>query len=423
MNVITGAGLPNSNPGLTDTITCNNSTSQLNGSSSSTGVSFDWTGPNGFTSSSATPTISDSGIYVLTVSFISTGCSSTSQVYIAMDTLSPNASITSSGNTISCDTTILSLTGASSNFGVNISWSNFAGAIVGNPINITASGTYSLTVTNGYTGCKNVQVFNVFANNTPPIISLSATADTLNCANTSTLLFSSSSTLASLFSWVGPNGFTSSASNPTTQINIGGDYIVTVIDTSNGCISSDTLTIFIGTDPVASFNQNPTLGTLPLPVNFTNTSLAGTPVSSSFGSYNWYFGDGSTSSLVDPAYTYTTAGIYTVTMIAVSSSPACNDTTYGIVTVYPVSTIEIPNIFTPNLDGINEIFLIKSTGLAELSVKIYSRWGLFLYELVGINDFWDGEGYPEGTYFFLLKAKALGSGDLIEKEGYFMLAR
>lgn len=190
-----------------------------------------------------------------------------------------------------------------------------------------------------------------------------------------------------MFSWVGPNGFTSSASNPTTQINIGGDYIVTVIDTSNGCISSDTLTIFIGTDPVASFNQNPTLGTLPLPVNFTNTSLAGTPVSSSFGSYNWYFGDGSTSSLVDPAYTYTTAGIYTVTMIAVSSSPACNDTTYGIVTVYPVSTIEIPNIFTPNLDGINEIFLIKSTGLAELSVKIYSRWGLFLYELVGINDF------------------------------------
>lgn len=189
VNVITGAGLPNSNPGLTDTITCNNSTSQLNGSSSSTGVSFDWTGPNGFTSSSATPTISDSGIYVLTVSFISTGCSSTSQVYIAMDTLSPNASITSSGNTISCDTTILSLTGASSNFGVNISWSNFAGAIVGNPINITASGTYSLTVTNGYTGCKNVQVFNVFANNTPPIISLSATADTLNCANTSTLLF------------------------------------------------------------------------------------------------------------------------------------------------------------------------------------------------------------------------------------------
>ena len=66
--------------------------------------------------------------------------------------------------------------------------------------------------------------------------------------------------------------------------------------------------------------------------------------------------------------------------------------------------IEIPNVFTPNADGINDIFFIESNGYENLSCTIYNRHGQIVYRYYGVNGNWDGrshagEACSDGTYF------------------------
>lgn len=92
-----------------------------------------------------------------------------------------------------------------------------------------------------------------------------------------------------------------------------------------------------------------------------------------------------------------------------STIQAQTDETTDTTTV--VSHIDIPNAFSPNGDGINEIFRVKSTttGITEFRAIIYNRWGQKLYEWTDLNGGWDGtfNGSPvkQGTYFVLIKAK------------------
>jgi trimeric autotransporter adhesin len=66
----------------------------------------------------------------------------------------------------------------------------------------------------------------------------------------------------------------------------------------------------------------------------------------------------------------------------------------------------IPNVFTPNGDGNNEVFKINSSGLKTLNCAIFDRWGLKMYEWDGINGYWDGNAKsgpaPDGTYFYII---------------------
>ena len=50
----------------------------------------------------------------------------------------------------------------------------------------------------------------------------------------------------------------------------------------------------------------------------------------------------------------------------------------------------IPNIFTPNNDGVNDVFLIHTNGVEALTVNIYNRYGGLVYRYFGINGTWDG---------------------------------
>ncbi|RMG83874.1 MAG: gliding motility-associated C-terminal domain-containing protein, partial [Bacteroidetes bacterium] len=82
------------------------------------------------------------------------------------------------------------------------------------------------------------------------------------------------------------------------------------------------------------------------------------------------------------------------------------------------SSFEVPNVFTPNGDGINDVFRVKTNNIVEFSGKVYNRWGELLFEWVGDKDGWDGytfagEPVPEGTYFVILE----GTGYDGEKYG------
>jgi len=108
-------------------------------------------------------------------------------------------------------------------------------------------------------------------------------------------------------------------------------------------------------------------------------------------SWNWTFGDGNTSVLQNPTNTYSTPGNYDV-WLYVEDNFGCRDSTTQNILVNNVFTIHIPNSFSPNGDGINDVF--KPIGIRidveNYLMQIFDRWGKKIFETTDLNKGWDG---------------------------------
>ena len=63
-------------------------------------------------------------------------------------------------------------------------------------------------------------------------------------------------------------------------------------------------------------------------------------------------------------------------------------------------TIVIPNVFTPNNDGVNDLFVIRNLNLySHRPLVIYNRWGNVVYKTIQYNNDWDGDNVPDGVYY------------------------
>jgi gliding motility-associated-like protein len=163
-------------------------------------------------------------------------------------------------------------------------------------------------------------------------------------------------------------------------------------------------------DITADFDPDVTSGFAPMTVNFQNNSHT----SLGTGSINsiWNYGNGTSASLnsaANTSATYTASGTYTVMLMAQKGT--CIDTAYRVVKVDIPSKLEIPNVFTPNGDGSNDVFFLKVANLTEVNAIIFDRWGNKVYEVNSStgNIAWDGKSLqgrecPAGTYFYVIKA-------------------
>lgn len=85
--------------------------------------------------------------------------------------------------------------------------------------------------------------------------------------------------------------------------------------------------------------------------------------------------------------------------------------------------IEVPNVFSPNSDGINDVFsLISFEGIETLDCTILNRWGNVIATYTAPNFYWDGKNTEAGVYFYVIHATT-ASGTEIEKEGFVQLIR
>jgi gliding motility-associated-like protein len=156
---------------------------------------------------------------------------------------------------------------------------------------------------------------------------------------------------------------------------------------------------------VAAFSPDTTQGQAPLTVTFSNNTTGA-------ASYSWTFGDGNTSAAQSPAHTYTSQGNYTVTMVA-TNVLGCTDTVrYEFIIVDELSTLIVPNVFTPNGDGFNDTFSFEETGITSIEVKILNRWGNEVYSWSELNSGWDGKSgdgteLPDGVYLYIIKARGI----------------
>ncbi len=133
-------------------------------------------------------------------------------------------------------------------------------------------------------------------------------------------------------------------------------------------------------------------------ISFTNGSTSNDPMT-----YYWDFGDNNTSDDEDPVHTYTAAGTYTVTLVTTSAN-GCENTTEKEVLIHPDFAVYAPNAFTPNDDGLNDVFEVKGLGIKHFQLQIYSRWGELIYESDNLEEQWDGtfngNKVPAGTYVY-----------------------
>jgi gliding motility-associated-like protein len=171
---------------------------------------------------------------------------------------------------------------------------------------------------------------------------------------------------------------------------------------SYGCVNDSTYTDYIEVypKPIADFIHDPAPADMLSPVvYFTNqTTLA--------DNFLWNLGDSTFTNESDPVHQYNAPGTYTVELIA-TNDEGCKDTVLGEVIINPAFTLYVPNAFSPNNDGKNDVFLCQGTGISQFKMKIFSRWGNHVCTLYNIDEPWDGTDdgkiAQEETYVYLIE--------------------
>lgn len=117
----------------------------------------------------------------------------------------------------------------------------------------------------------------------------------------------------------------------------------------------------------------------------------------------------------DTEYTFYESGAFgaqlRITYTIDSTGVALEEENDPITIVISESSLKVPNAFSPNGDGINDVFRVTYKSLIKFNAYIFNRWGQRIYEwdLSNIDDGWDGShgGKPvkDGVYFIVVKAK------------------
>ncbi|MBI4945394.1 MAG: PKD domain-containing protein [Bacteroidetes bacterium] len=183
----------------------------------------------------------------------------------------------------------------------------------------TASGTYNVTLIINQNGCIDsivkpnyITIQNVVADFITPALACTGQAAMFN--NTTTPVGTTSK-------WDFGDAGVSTLTSPSHSYAAAGTYTVTLISSKGNCTDTATKTVAVNLTPVASFSATPTSScSAPLTVNFTDLSTGGT-------NYNWTFGDGTPNSTAqNPSHTYTSPGIYSVTLLVSDSITQCSHT-------------------------------------------------------------------------------------------------
>ncbi len=227
--------------------------------------------------------------------------------------------------------------------------------------------------------------------------------------------------------WNFGDGAFSTVMNPNHLYpNAAGTYSVTLLAVSDrGCDSTIVIPNYITVypQPDAEFAYTPPFPTvLKTRIQFVNQSIQGE-------SYAWEFGEGSTSTIANPVFTYPMdTGTYYVTLVAYNSF-GCADTVQHALRIGPDYTLFIPNTFTPNADGFNDHFKVHGMGIVEVTMDIFDRWGdkvASLQNLEPMQKGWDGtkdrEPVKQDVYVYKIMARDI-FGEWHEYHGNINLVR
>ncbi len=192
------------------------------------------------------------------------------------------------------------------------------------------------------------------------------------------------------YNWSNGSNADTTLVNPMATSN----YSVSVTDVC-GRIDNDIVTVSVPLyGPIELDTLPTTVVCVGDPVYYTATATGG---EGTFG-YNWYYGttdlaQGNPVSFIPPI-----TGIYTV-----YATDFCGNTGFqDFYIISEVCAIFIPNIVTANGDFANETWVIENIDKFDHLVQIYNRWGKLIFESDNYQNNWNGDGYSDGTYFYIV---------------------
>lgn len=315
------------------------------------------------------------------------------------------------------------------------------------------AGLYYLSVTDSNNCTTDPYLFTIYDYSTLKINSVSL--DETLCANTAGKVRVSVSSLDSNLTFyynnslvssvdLGNNVYEISIANPTTPTGI-----IKVMNSQN-CWDTKTINTTIVNPQLSYTSLNlTTYGNVSVneSVKFTN-GLTTSNIPAEYDYIVWDFGDNSPpkvfynpedinpnslgESITTAYHTYAIDGLYPVTL-TVYNQFGCSRSITEIVTVGQGAGIMLPTAFSPNNDGINDLFRPSLLGLKEVSMNIYDNWGNLVYEIssdiasLPVDWGWNGiekvNSEPvNGTYRYYIMAKTIND-KIIEKEGHFILIK
>jgi gliding motility-associated-like protein len=360
--------------------------------------------------------------YIATASHLN-GCYSKDTVVVTVNSL-PIITANASDDFI-CDGDMTILWGDGAGIGAVYTWDNSVIDSVG----------FIPLVTNTYTvigtdvnGCKDTADI-VVTVNPNPIVLFSSNITFGGCLPFAPVFTDLTSPTSASVTWDFGDGNTDNQLGNVVNIYDNfGCYDVTLTSTTpEGCTATLTQQDFVCVNEIIadfypdSFDQpisNPTF-------EFTNTSQNAT-------SYEWFFGDlpPSISTAVHPDHTYDEIGFYAVTLVA-SAQDGCTDTAVIVIKVRDEVLFYVPNSFTPDDNGLNDVFLpVLTAGYDRTGgwqFKIYNRWGEEIFNSDIVGNGWDGTYQGElvqfGTYVWTIRFKDSQSNKIYDFTGHVNLIR
>ncbi len=405
---------------------------QLGGTPVSTGV---WTNPSNapIPSGIFDPLTMPSGNYTYTVTLGSCSLFSTLNIAFAGPTtmsIANDTSICYMG-----DLNLTQLTQSSGQAPFTYEWT-YNGSVVANTpdaqINPTVSGQACLTVVDdcGYTI---TQCFNVTV--TPDVTVTFTSPDPSNCwPETLTLVNTTDPSTYLNMAWEISDG-TYQLNQDQLDLNFAspGVYDVTLsVVTNIGCTYSTTLPNFLTSfdPPQAGYiaDPQPTDANNTV-INFTDQSLG------SIVTYDWIFNLGAplgTSSAQSPTFTFPqgTGGEYPI-RLTVTDVNGCADFVEGEIIIRNIFQYYLPNTFTPNNDGLNDVIMMVGSDIDEnrYKLEVFNRWGDIVFSTTNPETAWTGNTYngsyycPEGVYNWNAIVISKSTGERFEIQGHLNLIR
>lgn len=325
-----------------DTISCFSPLADLVAQVDTTNIVFGWTGPNGFNSNELEATVSQAGSYIFTATDTITGCSSVATATVVDIIELPT--IAASGGVISCLAQSVTLVASSSSSSITMAWNGPNGFYSTEPLPVVSiGGDYALTVTDTLNGCSASAIAAVTMDTIAPIADAGQDA-TLNCLVSSLEIGGTNTTTGAgiVYEWTTLNGHIVGLQN-TVQVTVdeAGIYTLIVTDTSNGCLSTDEITVVENIIPPTVSAQSTSIT-----CNAPSVMLQGS-FSPSHSTFGWTGPNGFTSNIQNPMINQGGTYLFSVTdtvngcsnaastTVAVATSPPTLQTAGGIIGCNP----------------------------------------------------------------------------------------
>lgn len=399
------------------------------------------TAPNNV-STIATPTHSFSagGTYAVKFRVITTeGCYADVTKNVALSAV-PVAAFTQSAST--CETVAVNFNSTTStiapvgsitqwawNFGDPASGANNT-SIAQNPSHTFATAnnyTVSLTVTSS-TGCPSIPVTKTVTVNPKPVADFAAPT---NACSNSVATFNGLPNGMASYAWnfgeTGSPTNTATTQNATHQYATAGTFNPSLTVTSaQGCVGTVTKPVVLAAPLSSPVVTVTTIGATSL--TFTWAAVAGaSSYQVSVDGINFITPSSGATGLTHTVTGLTANQSVTLTVRAVAAI-ACQNSTGNAtgLTLYPDVGLFVPNTFTPNGDGKNDILKVYGNYLQKMNIKIFNQWGEKVFESNDPNSGWGGncrgQQQPVGVYVYVVTA-TMPDGRIINKKGTINLIR